>query len=80
MTLPPCKRNGIECPHRYPDCRSRCEKYHNWLAIHTEEKARFEEKKQRENDVNEFRFGNQDRFHKYSNVKSQERQRRRKRK
>lgn len=40
MTLPPCKPNGIECPRRYIGCRAECEEYHDWLAIHAEEKQR----------------------------------------
>ena len=38
MTKPPCKVDGVECNKRYVGCRAECEVWHEWLAVHSEEK------------------------------------------
>lgn len=54
MTKPPCHDGIDDCQRRYVGCHAECEKWHEWLSIHEEEKAREKQAKYSENDVNEF--------------------------
>ena len=52
MTKPPCKPDGMDdCPRRYVGCHAECERWHEWLAIHAEEKAREKQKRQAEHEL-----------------------------
>ena len=48
MRKPPCKKNGVPCAKRCPGCQDHCSEMADWKA----EKAAANEKKQRENDIN----------------------------
>lgn len=37
MTKPPCGNGTEDCPRRYVGCKSECEEWHEWLAIHEHE-------------------------------------------
>ena len=37
MKHAPCKVNGIECARRRVGCRTDCEAYQEWLAVHKAE-------------------------------------------
>ncbi len=43
MTHPPCfdEQTNTDCPRRYIGCSATCQKWHEWLIIHAEEKERF---------------------------------------
>lgn len=47
MTNSPCfdTESRTDCPRRYVGCKASCEKWHEWLAVHAEEKQRIEAKR-----------------------------------
>jgi hypothetical protein len=51
MTKPPCKVDGVNCPKRYVGCHTDCETWHEWLAVHAEEKEMREAYRNREADA-----------------------------
>lgn len=56
MTKPPCIDDVTkgDCPRRYVGCRAECEKWHEWLAIHAQEKEEQDAKRQKHRDVEGF--------------------------
>ena len=54
MTKPPCYNGGDDCPRRYVGCRAGCKEWHDWLALHAEEKERIRSNKARELDADGF--------------------------
>lgn len=62
FTKPPCKTpDGQDCPRRYIGCQSACEAYHEWLAVHADEKERIRRNKYAENDTTAFIVGREKR-------------------
>lgn len=59
MTLPPCKKDGIDCPRRYIGCRAECKEWHDWLAIHESEKEA--QRKDKHNPADDFLIKQQER-------------------
>ena len=51
MTKPPCKVDGVDCPRRYVGCKAGCEKWHEWLAIHADEKEKIRLGREKYTDV-----------------------------
>ena len=52
MTKPPCKPDGMDdCPRRYVGCRTGCDEWHEWLAIHEAEKKRTNDNKKAEHEL-----------------------------
>lgn len=58
-TRPPCfdEKSDTDCPKRYVGCKSWCEDWHKWIAIHEAEKAEIRRKKYEENEVKAFLDG-----------------------
>ena len=54
LTPPPCWNNGEDCQKRYVGCRAECDAWHEYLAIHAEEKEAFLKKKMAERDAESF--------------------------
>lgn len=56
MTRPPCYdyKTNTDCPRRYIGCRAECEEWHKWLAIHEEEKEKFQKDLTKSDDAIKF--------------------------
>lgn len=56
MTRPPCydEATNTDCPRRYVGCKTGCEEWHRWLAIHAEEKGKIRREKDKCIDADSF--------------------------
>ena len=54
MTMNPCYNDGKDCPKRYVGCKTDCEKWHEWLAIHEAKKEAIRRNKYAGNEADEF--------------------------
>ena len=54
MTPPPCWNNGEDCKKRYVGCRTECEAWLEYLAIHEKECEEIRKKKSDERDAETF--------------------------
>ena len=47
MTNSPCfdTKTRTDCPRRYVGCKASCEQWHEWLAIHEQEKQEIDRKR-----------------------------------
>ena len=56
MTRPPCYdvETRTDCPRRYVGCKAGCEEWHQWLALHAEEKDKIRREKDKCIDADSF--------------------------
>lgn len=54
MTKPPCMIDGRDCPVRYVGCRATCDKWHEWLIRHAEEKEEMDKRRRQDMEVDGF--------------------------
>lgn len=54
MTKPPCRPNGTDCPRRSAECKTTCQAWKDWTAIHAEECRAMRRAKEKAADVDGF--------------------------
>lgn len=76
MTRPPCFKNGVDCRKRYIGCKASCEEWHEWLAIHEEEKATIRRNKNSEREATSFLIDQRERVMRGSQMRYDQKKRR----